>query len=453
MHQTPLEPPRCFGQPWQGLFPGLALALLLPALLAASICLAQGADTAGESSGIAATGESLDRGAVLRVKGSNTIGGSLGPAWARRLEAARPGVEIRIEALGSSTGFAGLFDGSADLAAASRPIRDTELEQARRLGISLREYVIGYDGIAVIVHPDNPVRVLTAPQLALVFSGAISSWAEVGGDDLPILRLSRPSYSGTHGFFKEHVVQGPFAPDTVWIEENEEIIDRVSGSPGAASYIGFSWVDARVRAVSVAAMSSSEAVAPSERSMHEGSYPICRPLLLYTVGEPAGLTRELIDLIYSDEGRRLMADHGFVPADLAPSFASADDGSQSSSELAAKLLRIRFASSSHRITPADREALEPFIVAAIAGEGRLVITGHADSLGDPETNRRVALARARAVASYVVEAGVGVDLVSVEGVGSDRPIASNQTPQGRWLNRRVDVRLVTGRNQRPDPSW
>jgi phosphate binding protein len=383
-------------------------------------------------------------GSVLTIKGSNTIGGSLGPAWAERFMREHPEVDVRIEALGSSTGFAGLFDGSAAIAAASRAINDSELEQARRLGLSVHEYVVGYDGIAVIVHPDNPVRRLTVPQLALIFSGAIDRWSDVRGADLAIVRLSRPSYSGTHGFFKEAVVQGPLADDTEWIEANEEILRRVAAEPGAISYVGFGWVDDRVRALAVAVLDERQAIAPEQTTLHDGSYPIYRPLLLYTATEPTGPARDLLDFVYSPEGRQLVASHGFVPADLAPSLAPAPSGPDPSAPVPDDLVRVRFASSSTDLRHDDRRDLMRLVRAVLDGHGRLVITGHADSLGDPDANRRVSLARARAVASFVVAAGVPVDLISVEGIGSDRPIASNETPQGRWLNRRVDVHLVRG---------
>ena len=143
----------------------------------------------------------------LRVEGSDTIGGSLGIELAEAFHAFHPAVLVEWEGLGSSTAFIGLFDGSADLGASSRPINEAELAEAKRLGLKLKEAVLAYDGLSIFVHPSNEIPVLTVEQLSRIFQGRVTNFREVGGPDRPIRLLSRPSYSGTHAFFRDKVLR------------------------------------------------------------------------------------------------------------------------------------------------------------------------------------------------------------------------------------------------------
>jgi phosphate transport system substrate-binding protein len=162
-------------------------------LAAGFACL--GADAVRASGASAGSAVAGARNAVsVQVKGSDTIGGKLGQDLARAYMARHPEVEVRWEALGSATAFVGLLDGSAQLGASSRTVKESELADARKMGVELREYVIGYDGIAVIVHPDNPVSALTVAQLSDVFTGKVRNWSEVGGppaQDAPRFRRCR----------------------------------------------------------------------------------------------------------------------------------------------------------------------------------------------------------------------------------------------------------------------
>ena len=176
----------------------------------------------------------------IRIKGSDTIGGRAMPEIAEAWGKKSPGVRMTVEALGSSTAFVGLFDGSADIGASSRPINEKELATARDLGLKLQEIVIGFDGVAVIVHPKNPLRELSIAQISALFTGKTKRWKEVGGEDVPVRLISRPSYSGTHAFFKEKVLRrgnakGPeeFAASAELMEENGEILRAVASDPRA----------------------------------------------------------------------------------------------------------------------------------------------------------------------------------------------------------------------------
>ena len=260
---------------------------------------------------------------VLRMKGSDTIGEALAPDLARAYRRKHPLVAVQVEANGSSTGFAGLFDGTADIAASSRAVSAAEIAQAARLGLQLREFVIGYDGVAVIVHPGNPVRNLTAAQLSRIFTGQLRNWRDLGGPDAPIEPIGRPADSGTHAFFREKVLRrgdpkGPeeFAPDVLTLEHNSEIVERVSARRYAISYVGLGAVTEAVRVVPVAAAPGQMAVAPSRDAVANGTYPIYRPLLLYTGGAPEGDTLRFLRFVLSAEGRGIVEAHGFVPSDV-----------------------------------------------------------------------------------------------------------------------------------------
>src|SRR5579863_389221 len=168
---------------------------------------------------------------VVQVKGSDTIGGKLGQDFAHTYMSAHPGIEVRWEALGSGTAFVGLLDGTAQLGASSRPVKESEIKDAAARGMSLREFVIGYDGIAIIVNPRNPLTTLTMAQAADLFTGAYKNWKEVGGPDLPIHLLSRPNYSGTFSFFRDKVLRRgndkgkeDYAAATEFVEENGAIL-------------------------------------------------------------------------------------------------------------------------------------------------------------------------------------------------------------------------------------
>src|SRR5262249_3342428 len=146
-----------------------------------------------------------------------------------------------------------------DLGASSRPVNADELKQAARLGVTLREYVLAYDGIAVIVHPSNPLRALSLDEVAAVFTGGARDWRAVGGASRPIPVLSRPTYSGTHAFFRDKVLRrgdahasADFAPDARVIEDNRELLKAVASDPNAIAFIGHGWLDPSVRALSIA---------------------------------------------------------------------------------------------------------------------------------------------------------------------------------------------------------
>lgn len=392
-------------------------------------------------------------GANLTVKGSDTIGGELGPALAHAYEASHPEVRIRWEALGSATAFQGLFDGSADLGASSRPIEAKELQQASELRIELKEYVLGYDGIAVVVNPQNRVTQLTVDQLSDVFTGRARTWAEVGGADVPIRVLSRPSYSGTHSFFKAKVLRrdrkeatDEFAPRTEFIEKNEDLVRQVARDPAAVAYVGMGWLRAGLSVVAVSPMAGKPYLLPTTDTVRKGEYPIHRALLLYTRGQPNGELSRFLAFALGEDGRRIVAANDFTPSDAA--------GHQSepvAQPVAAKPVRrprtyrVPFDYGKATIGPEALTTLKAIRADALRLDARLVVVGNADALGNAEVNRRMAQIRATRVAERLIRMGIPRADVSVDVHGSDTPLASNASAAGRRENRRVDIDLVPRR--------
>jgi phosphate binding protein len=383
----------------------------------------------------------------LQVKGSDTIGGALGPALARAYMARHGEVAAYWESLGSGTAFVGLFDGSADIGASSRSIRESELDEARRLGITLEEYVLGYDGIAILVHPSNTVPALTLRQISDIFTGTLTNFRQVGGPDRPIMLVSRPSYSGTYGFFEEHVLKlgakdgaQKFASTTEWIEHSEDVVVRVAAEANAISYLGMGWNLPGVRAVPVRADDASVPVLPSLQTVGVGTYPVFRQLRLYTRGSPSGLVADFLRFVLG-EGQRLVTDNGFIPADAPSQLSSAS--SEEGQDVA--LRRVFFPAGGSRLDATALETLRS--VALEAGDGRvkMLLIGHADATGSVATNARMTLARTRAVAAALRALGIDAARIEVDTRGSEQPIDTNNTAEGRSRNRRVDIRLLPPR--------
>jgi phosphate transport system substrate-binding protein len=223
---------------------------------------------------------------------------------------------------GSGTGIAALVNGTVDIANASRAMKSEEKQQAEANGIKPVEFVVSRDAIAVIVNPENPVRRLTLQQISDIYSGKINNWFEVGGDDRPIVRLSRETNSGTHVYFLETVLRlgdktNPtlFSTDTLLLPSSEGIISEVRQNPNAIGYDGLGYVPADLKSsvIAVARVDGGPYVIPSIATVNDSSYPVARDLYMYTAGEPAGAIKDYINWILSPEAQAIVADLGFVP--------------------------------------------------------------------------------------------------------------------------------------------
>jgi len=257
--------------------------------------------------------------ASIENKGSDTIV-NLALAWAERYQALHPEVRISVTGGGSGTGIAALINGTVTIANASRQIKSEEIEAAQANGINPMEFIVARDAIAVIVHPSNPVTKLTLQQISDLYSGKISNWAKVGGEDRPIVRLSRETNSGTHVYFLETVLRlgdkenkTLFSMDTLLLPSSEGIINEVRQNPNAIGYDGLGYVPKDLKIIQVAETEGGAYVLPMISTVNDKSYPIARDLYMYTAGEPTGAVKDYLDWILSPEAQEIVARLGFVP--------------------------------------------------------------------------------------------------------------------------------------------
>jgi len=255
----------------------------------------------------------------VQNKGSDTMV-NLALAWAEAYGKIRPEVQIAVTGGVSGTGSAALINGTVDMANASRAIKDEERAQAEANGVEPVEHVVAADAIAIVVHPSNPVDGLTIPEIADIFAGRITNWQEVGGEDRPIVLLSRESNSGTHVFFLEEVVrQGRtddktlFSADTLLMPSSEGISAEVRQNPNAIGYDGLGYVTPDQKVLAVAPAEGQPYVLPAVDTVKDSSYPIARDLYVYTIGQPQGAILAYLDWIMGPEGQAIVKKLGFVP--------------------------------------------------------------------------------------------------------------------------------------------
>ncbi|MFQ5592731.1 MAG: phosphate ABC transporter substrate-binding protein [Anaerolineae bacterium] len=264
----------------------------------------------------AATGQAIQ---TIENKGSDTLL-QVAQLWAETYMKEHPDVRISVNGGGSGTGIAALINGTVDIANASREMKPEEIERAQERGIDPVQHVVAGDALAVIVNPENPVDRLTFQQIADIFTGRITNWQEVGGEDRPIVVLSRESNSGTYVFFLENVVQvgagdpnALFSPETLLLLSSEVISREIEQNPNTIGYDGLGYVTPGQKTIAVAESPGEPFVDPSIETVNQGLYPIARHLYMYTNGEPTGAVKVYLDWILSAEGQALVRQVGFVP--------------------------------------------------------------------------------------------------------------------------------------------
>lgn len=256
----------------------------------------------------------------LRIenKGSDTMV-NLALAWAEAYMKLHPEIRISVTGGGSGTGIAAMINGMVDIANASREVKKEELAAARANGFSPTEFVVARDAIAIVAHPSNPVEGLTLRQLSEIYGGKITNWKQVGGENRPIVLLSRESNSGTYVYFLENVIRlGDakstllFSPETLLMPSSEGISTEIRQNPNALGYDGLGYVTPDQKVLGVARDSRSPFVKPSVETVNAGTYPISRPLYMYTPKVPAGQVKDYIDWVLRD-GQSIVSELGFVP--------------------------------------------------------------------------------------------------------------------------------------------
>ena len=255
----------------------------------------------------------------IENKGSDTMV-NLALAWAEAYQDIRPDIRIAVTGGGSGTGIAALINGTVDLTNASRRISPGEINAARARGFDPVEFIVARDAIAVIVHPDNPIDSLTLIQLSDIYSGKVNNWLALGGEDRPIVRLSRETNSGTHIFFLEEVLRlgNPdyrtlFSADTLLLPSSQGITQEVRDNRNAIGYEGLGYVIPEVKVLAIAQTPNDLPVIPTIDNVLASSYPISRDLYIYTIREPFGEVLEYLQWILSPQGQRLVADLGYIP--------------------------------------------------------------------------------------------------------------------------------------------
>ncbi|MCD6356719.1 MAG: PstS family phosphate ABC transporter substrate-binding protein [Anaerolineaceae bacterium] len=285
--------------------------LLLIFLLSITSCQPVSSPTTGQAN-------PTSKKAYIENKGSDTLV-NLALAWAERYQKLNPEVQISVTGGGSGTGFASLMNGTIDIANASRKIKPEEIETAREKGFEPIEFIVANDAIAVIVNPHNPVNQLTLEQVSMIYKGEITNWQALGGEDRPIVKLSRETNSGTHVYFLETVVrlgkkgnEDIFSADTLLLPSSEGIIAEVRDNPNAIGYDGLGYVTDEVKMVALS-KDGSGYIIPSVETVLNGMYPISRHLYMYTRGEPQGAELEYLQWILSSDAQEITAKLGFVP--------------------------------------------------------------------------------------------------------------------------------------------
>jgi phosphate transport system substrate-binding protein len=287
-------------------------------ILVLSIFTLQGAACRSEVGETAEDGIGSER--AIQNKGSDTLV-NVALAWAENYRLVEPDVSIAVTGGGSGTGIASLINGTVDIANASREMKESEYEDARANGIEPVEFVVAIDALAVIVHPDNPVSELTIEQLSYIYTGEITNWQQVGGNDAAIVLLSRETNSGTHVYFLEEVVRrgdgensSIFAPQTILMPSSVGITSELRRNPNSIGYDGLGYVDPEhEKILAVAGDSRSPFVLPSVETALDGSYPLSRNLYMYTAGEPSGAIADYLNWILSLDGQEIVVELGFVP--------------------------------------------------------------------------------------------------------------------------------------------
>lgn len=256
----------------------------------------------------------------IRIKGSDTIVNAA-QRLAEEFMKKYPYIFVAVTGGGSGVGIASLINKTCDIADASRKMDSKEIKIANQRGVFPEEFVIAYDGIALIVNNNNPINKITIKDLHNIFTGKITNWKGIGGIDKGIITLSRDVSSGTYMYFKNKVIhlgkndsKEEFYPQTLLLSSNQEIVEEVANDEGAIGYVGMGYISSRTKALKVA--KNNIFYPPTIQSVALNKYPISRPLQMYTNGKPKGIVKLFIDFVYSSPGQKVIEETGFVPLKL-----------------------------------------------------------------------------------------------------------------------------------------
>jgi len=267
---------------------------------------------------LTACGGGQDR-QVIQNKGSDTLV-NVAQAWAEAYQTVDPATVVAVSGGGSGTGIAALINGTVDIANASRAMKDKEIKLARDSGHDPVQHIVGYDALAVYLHADNPVTDLSIEQLAEIYGdgGSYTKWTDLGVEvpgckDQTMVVVSRQNNSGTYAYFRGTVLgKGDFRLGTRDMHGSKDVVDLVENTPCAIGYSGLAYATDHIKMACVSQSTGGECTSPSVETASDGSYPIARPLFMYTNGEPTGYVGAYLNWIKSDIGQCIILEKGYA---------------------------------------------------------------------------------------------------------------------------------------------
>ena len=257
---------------------------------------------------------------TIRVEGSDTMV-NLAQAWAEQYNKIHPEISIQVSGGGSGVGIASLIEGVADMANASRSMKDKEKALAEKNGQNPVEHVVGYDALAVFINKDNPANKMSYEQLKDIYARGqkVKKWSDMGitvpgCDSDEIVVVNRQNNSGTYAYFKKEVLgTSKFRQGTLDMHGSKDVVDLVEKTPCAIGYSGLAYATDHLQTVCVSKKTGDDCVSPSVATASDRSYPIALPLFMYTNGEPQGAIKDYMDWILSDDGQCILQVKGYAP--------------------------------------------------------------------------------------------------------------------------------------------
>lgn len=291
--------------------------LVLVAVLGAAVMSTAGCSRRDRN----ASGENGGR-VMLQNKGSDTLV-NVAQAWAEEYNKVNPNIVVSVTGGGSGTGIAALINGAVDLANSSRSIKEREREAAKAKGVDPKEFTVGYDALAVYLHKNNPMKAFTIAQLKDIYGegGKATKWSDLGVE-VPgcssgeIIRISRQNNSGTYAYFKQAVLGkgAEYKLGSRDMHGSKDVVELVEKTPCAIGFSGLAYATDHIATPCISKAEGDKCVAPSVKAAVDRSYPIARPLFMYTNGEPKGATKKYLDWILSDTGQCIVQKKGYAPA-------------------------------------------------------------------------------------------------------------------------------------------
>ena len=242
----------------------------------------------------------------LKIDGSTTVL-PIAQKGAEVFMKKNPAVKVFVSGSGSGTGIKALIDGTTNVATSSRAAKDKEEASAKEKGVTLTGHKVALDGIVPIVHPSMKIKDITMEQLRDIYNGKITNWKELGGPNRPISTVSRDTSSGTYEVWEEKILKGDkVKPDALLVASNGQAVQTVSQNKFAIGYIGIGYIDKSVKALTVNGKSASA------NTVRDDSWPIARPLFMYTNGKPASVIAKFIDFMLSKDGQNIVNEVKYV---------------------------------------------------------------------------------------------------------------------------------------------